>query len=156
MRLNRKTGFSLVELLVVVAIIAILAAIAIPSYLGIQKKSARSEAKANLEAITLTLEGYMAENNNYGPIADYIYSCGDNCTKSTFVPAFPVPPASPIALEDIANLGGGYDYDYAIHVTSVLNPAYVVSALPRRGRIASDVTPYIRSNGERGPAGFGW
>jgi len=146
----RKNGFSLVELLVVVAVIGILAAIAIPTYIGIQKKSARSEARANLEAIALVLEGYMAENNSYGPIEDYIYSCGANCTKSTFVPAYP------IALEDIANLGGGYDYDYAIHVTSFFNPTYVISALPQRGRVAGDVTPFIRSNGERGPAGFGW
>jgi len=159
MNIKNNKGFTIIELMVVVAIIAILAAIAIPNYLGIQKKAARSEAKSNLLALSIALEGYMAENNNYGPIADYVYSCGDGCTKSSFVPPFPVPPAVAVSLENIANLGGGYGYDYVIHVTSLLNPAYVISALPQRGRVAKDkdvIMPYIRSNGDRGPAYFGW
>lgn len=148
--MNRNQGFTLLELMVVVAIIAILAAIAIPSYIGIQKRAARSEAKANLEAISLVLEGYMAENNDYGSVQRYVYICGDNCTKSSFVPAFPVP------LGTIANLGGGYSYDYAVNVTSQLNPAYIISALPVRGRAVGDLTPFVQSDGTKGPANFGW
>jgi len=147
--LNRK-GFTLIELVVVVAVIAILAAIAIPSYLGIQKKAARSEAKANLEALALALEGYMAENNNYGPAGVYTYVCGNGCTKSSFA-GFPAP------LGTIANLGGGYVYDYQITLTtSPPAPTFRIDANPVRGRVAGDIAPFILSDGTKGPANFGW
>lgn len=60
-----KKGFTLIELLVTVAIIGILAAIAIPGYLGQQKKAARTEAYTNLENLRLLEEQYFAENGCY-------------------------------------------------------------------------------------------
>ncbi len=50
-RLRSKKGFTLIELMIVVAIIGILAAIAIPNFLKFQAKSKQSEAKSNLGAI---------------------------------------------------------------------------------------------------------
>ena len=47
----RKRGFTLIELMIVVAIIGILAAIAIPNFIKFQAKSKQSEAKTNLKAI---------------------------------------------------------------------------------------------------------
>ena len=58
-------GFSLIELMIVVAIIAILAAIAIPSFLRFQMKSKTAEATANLGAIRTCEESYKAENDTY-------------------------------------------------------------------------------------------
>ena len=49
--LKGKKGFTLIELMIVVAIIGILAAIAIPNFLKFQAKSKMSEAKTNLGAI---------------------------------------------------------------------------------------------------------
>ena len=61
---NRK-GFTLVELMIVVAIIGILAAIAIPNFLAFRLKAKTSEAKSNLGAIRSTEVAYFAEWSFY-------------------------------------------------------------------------------------------
>lgn len=64
-----KKGFTLIELIIVVAIIGILAAIAIPAYVGQQRKAARTEAYSNLESLRLLEEQFFAENGQYAPAA---------------------------------------------------------------------------------------
>jgi type IV pilus assembly protein PilA len=61
---NRK-GFTLVELMIVVAIIGILAAIAIPNFLNFRLKAKAAEAKSNLGAIRSTEIAFFAEWNSY-------------------------------------------------------------------------------------------
>jgi type IV pilus assembly protein PilA len=68
--LTRKRGFTLIELMIVVAIIGILAAIAIPNFLQFQLRSKTGEAKTNLAAIRTAEEGYFAEFNNYVTAAE--------------------------------------------------------------------------------------
>ena len=66
LKLRKKTkGFTLIELMIVVAIIGILAAIAIPNFLRYQAKSKQSEAKANLGAIFTSETSYKAEKDIY-------------------------------------------------------------------------------------------
>ena len=65
MKFRDKKGFSLVELMIVVAIIAILAAIAIPSFLRFAMRSKTAEATSNLAGIRTAEEGYWAENDVY-------------------------------------------------------------------------------------------
>ncbi len=62
---RRDKGFTLIELMIVVAIIAILAAIAIPQYRKFQLNSKTSEAKTNIGAIRTCEEAYAAEHNVY-------------------------------------------------------------------------------------------
>jgi type IV pilus assembly protein PilA len=64
--LRSKKGFTLIELMIVVAIIGILAAIAIPNFLKFQAKSKQSEAKSNLGAIYTGEISYYGEANRYG------------------------------------------------------------------------------------------
>jgi len=58
-------AFTLIELLIVVAIIAILAAIAVPNFLEAQTRSKISRAKADLRSLATGLESYFVDHNNY-------------------------------------------------------------------------------------------
>lgn len=62
---NNQKGFSLTELMIVVAIIGILATIAIPNFLRYQAKAKQTEAKSNLVAMHTAEIAYFAENNGY-------------------------------------------------------------------------------------------
>jgi len=68
-KLRSKKGFTLIELMIVVAIIGILAAIAIPNFLKFQAKSKQSEAKTNLAGIFTAETAYFGEANTYGNFA---------------------------------------------------------------------------------------
>jgi type IV pilus assembly protein PilA len=56
----KKRGFTLVEIMIVVAIIALLAAIAIPNLLNARKTANDAAAKANLKTMSTELEVYAA------------------------------------------------------------------------------------------------
>lgn len=63
--MSSKKGFTLIELMIVVAIIGILSAIAIPNFLKFQARSRQSEAKQNLSAIYTAYQAYYATTNDY-------------------------------------------------------------------------------------------
>jgi len=69
----RGRGFTLIELMIVVAIIGILAAIAIPNFLRFQARSKQSEAKASLKSYFTAERAYFADREAY---TGNIYSVG--------------------------------------------------------------------------------
>ena len=89
-------GFTLVELLVVVAIIGILAAIAIPQFSQYRKKAYDSTAKSDLRNLVSAEEAYYADNQVYkqfqctlggAPNVDIGAKCSKNVTITTGVAA---------------------------------------------------------------------
>ncbi len=61
------SGFTLVEMLIVVALLGIISAIAIPQYLGYVENSKRQAALASLEQFPALLEGYRADHGTMCP-----------------------------------------------------------------------------------------
>jgi prepilin-type N-terminal cleavage/methylation domain-containing protein len=61
----QKKAFTLIELLIVVAIIAILAAIAVPNFLEAQVRSKVSRSKADIRTLATGIEAYAIDNNKY-------------------------------------------------------------------------------------------
>jgi type IV pilus assembly protein PilA len=64
-RSRAEAGFTLVELLVVLVIIAVLVSIAVPSYLGFKDRAADRTAQANLRAALPAAEAYYSDRGTY-------------------------------------------------------------------------------------------
>ena len=105
-KMNRQQGFTLLELVITVAIIGILTAIAYPSYVKSVQKGKRTDAKVELLRIAQMQEGYFAQNMSYaknltqlGLASDTISSEQDeydltvgtvtpgNCTGTSAIPS---------------------------------------------------------------------
>jgi type IV pilus assembly protein PilA len=98
-KLLKKRGFTLIELMIVVAIIGILAAIAIPNFIKFQARSKQGEAKSNLKALFTAERSYYQEKDAYSTSIRqigfspergnrYLYTVGGfDCEDRTTAPA---------------------------------------------------------------------
>ena len=68
--MNRNKGFSLIELMVVVAIVAIILSIAIPAYTDSVRKSRRAAAASELGKLQMAQERWRADHATYGTLAN--------------------------------------------------------------------------------------
>ena len=152
MRNKNSKGFTLIELMIVVAIIGILAAIAIPNFLRFQLKSKSSEGKVNVAAIRTAEESYFAE---YGLYVDAVDSPTLSATpnlKQVFADLGP--PGS-----NFATIGwspeGDVFFTYAV-VTAGANTAYTIDGA---ADIDADTFPqnwgYVHPNAQIPPVTAG-
>ena len=69
-----NSGFTIVELLVVIVVIGILAAITVVSYTGITNKANTAAAKQNASSVAAAADAYFAENNGVYPASGSLSS----------------------------------------------------------------------------------
>ncbi len=74
MKMKLKKGFTLVEIMIVVAIIAILAAVAIPNFISYRKQSQATACVANLKEIQNSKELWYMNNSNDPALTDLVGS----------------------------------------------------------------------------------
>lgn len=88
---NQRNAFTLIELLIVVAIIAILAAIAVPNFLEAQTRAKVSRTVSDLRTIATALETYRLDNNNYPPSLPFASDeeLGKLTTPITYISSVP-------------------------------------------------------------------
>lgn len=79
-KLRDERGFTIVELLIVIVVIGILAAITIVSFNGVTSKANTSNAAANAEAVQKVAESFNADNNFY-PSASADFTAAGNTVK---------------------------------------------------------------------------
>lgn len=107
---KRSKGFSLIEVLLVLAIIGIISGIAIPSYLG-QRRRARviGDAMANAKVLAMQLETYKADNGNYGTAS----------TSATWTSGSTTVPTAYSGLSFVAKGNSKMDYTLNIGTTGL-------------------------------------
>jgi type IV pilus assembly protein PilA len=67
--LRNSKGFTLIELMIVVVIIGILAAIAIPNFVAMQDRAREGSVKANMHSYQLAVEDFAVKNTGTYPVA---------------------------------------------------------------------------------------
>ncbi|MGV8900584.1 MAG: type IV pilin protein [Burkholderiaceae bacterium] len=88
--MSLQKGFTLIELMIVVAVIGILAAVAYPSYQDSIIKTKRAEGRAALMAVMQQQERYYTQNNAYFPFTSatadntFRWFSGDSATASSY------------------------------------------------------------------------
>ena len=113
---KRRGGFTLIELMIVVAIIGILAAIAIPNFIRFQLRSKTSEGKSNLAAIRTAQEGYFSEFGTFVQAAIAPAALPGSAKALWPVPA----PACPLCFDTVGWAPEGQVFfQYQVGVNSV-------------------------------------
>lgn len=143
----RNRGFTLIELMIVVAIIGILAAIAIPNFIKFQARSKQSEAKANLKGLFTSQKSYFQEKDRYSALAGAIGFAPERGNRYAYVLAAEAPEGSGAEAQarNEANIAPGTNHQIEVDTfryvfqpdgttETIANPTFdVVGGVPNAG-----------------------
>lgn len=134
----KKNGFTLIELMVVVAIIGILAAIAYPSYTNYSLKVHRTAAQKALEGLAMAMEKTRLEQRDYRQANGASTSDLANVAPAASL----YPSQAPI---------DGSNKMYDLKIVEAKNNSFILRALPITGSLMEEDGFYeLRSTGRRG------
>ena len=118
-----KTGFTIIELMIVVAVIGILASVAYPSYTNYVKRGKIAEATSTLSELRLRAEKFFADNRTYAGFPDVI-----NGTRY-FTYTCPTKTATTFQCNAVGIAGQGMGgFTYTINESNVRTSAFVGQA----------------------------
>lgn len=142
MKIDYK-GFTLVELMIVVAIVGILAAIGYPSYIDYVTKTNRSVGTSTLLQVTARQEQFYLDNKQYA----------DDLTKLGY-------PANPFYVDNNTEISGASSTAmlYKIEVNRTAVNKYTLSAVPLNQHLTRDTkcgTLTLDNRGTKGESGTG-
>lgn len=127
---SSQTGFTLIELMIVVAIIGIIATIAYPNYIEYVDRARRSDAQGALTGLSGAMERFYASNNTYQGAAAAGADTG-----------------APAIYPDEAPLDGSQKY-YDLTIQAAGASSYTLRATPKGGQVG-DGTLELDSSGAR-------
>jgi len=140
--MHRQQAFTLIELMIVVAIIGILASIAYPNYQDSVKKSRRADAKSALLGFANAMERYYTENSTYCDAAAAGETAVSGCGTSTPDKGKPAVFANESPLD-------GTDKFYDLKIQAVSQTTYTLRATPKNAQ-AGDGILEIKNTESRG------
>lgn len=155
---SAQEGFTLVELMVVVAIIGVLSAVAVPNFKKYQAKSKSSEAKLQLSAAYTALQSFYSDYDTYHSCLKYMgYNPSNESDQRFYATGFTVDPAA--ATITIATINGvdGTECPAATTADGALG-AGRFSAAKRSGSVdaadVADLATYFSTADATSPCGF--
>ena len=146
---TNKSGFTIVELLIVIVVIAILAAITIVAYNGIQDRATYTKYNGSIAQVKKALDLYYAENDKYPIVATYTYYCADPAAFLSEIKTSSIAPAS------CRDANTNYD-SYAYRTTGTGSEYKLIYIRPAMSEGAKALVPTERRDSSRWSASSAW
>ena len=116
MKAESERGFTLIEMMIVVAIIAILVAILVPNFMRARAQAQTAACEANLKEIATALELYQTDNQTYPNVSGSVAVTKTETNIGSYLRQTPIDPVAP-----------GKNYKYSVTNPSTGTATYTIT-----------------------------